>query len=261
MVATDVDLRLWKSKMAVGRMAYDSGIFGQAVHHFRRALSLIEQKGLPEELLSRNLVDLAKALGSMGQFEEGERLLNEALSLDIRDHATDVELIEDYHQLSLLYWRAHKPELSVQAVKKAWELLQKDPEEVPDVLRAKLLKHRAVLASLQGKYDECEKLINEALDFIAGSEELGRFSVIYGDSLMVKLLMLIEKDRFTEAREIFPEAIKVLDVSRGEQHIKTLEFIESLLHLAREKGLDDDANRLEIEVNRVKAMLKKKEIF
>jgi tetratricopeptide (TPR) repeat protein len=249
--------------MAVGRMAYQSGFFPQAVHHFRKALDLINEKGLPQELLSRTLVGLAKALGSMGQFEEGERLMNQALSLDLSDQVTDVELIEDYHQLSLLYWRAHRQELANDALKKAWQLLQdhSNPEEVPDELTAKLMKHRAVLAALNGDNQKSEKLIDEALDFISGSPDLGKFSTIYGDSLMVKLTLLLEKEHFEEAQELLPEALKVLDVTRGEQHIKTLELVESILHMVKEKGREKDFAKLQIEADRIKAMLKKKELF
>lgn len=243
-------------------MAYDSGLFTVAVQHFRKALNLIESKGLPEELKSRTLVDLAKALGSIGQFDEGERLLREALILDQNERASGVELIEDYHQLSLLYWRANKQDLSRQAVEKAWQILDNlDDEEVPDELIAKLLKHRSVLAGLAGDYSACEKLINEALDFIADSHELGKFSTIYGDSLMVKIMMLVEVNRFEEAKELYPEAIKVLDVSRGETHVKTLEFIEALSHLTHEKGLEKAASYLDSEADRVKAMLKKRESY
>lgn len=247
--------------MAAGRMAYQSGFFPQAVHHFRKALDFIEEKGLPQDLLSRSLVDLAKALGSMRQFEEGETLLKRALSLDLQNRVSEVELIEDYHQLSLLYWRANRQELATEAVQKAWQILNEHAKGVPDELRAKLLKHRAVLAGLAGDLRSSEKLINEALEFIGGSPELGRFSTIYGDSLMVKLILLIEKDHFEEALEILPEALRVLDVTRGEQHIKNLEFIDSILHLAKEKGRDKDLCKLQAEADRIKAMQKKKELF
>lgn len=258
---SDADLRLWKAKMAAGRMAYESGFYTQAAQHFRKALSLIEEKGLPQELESRTLVDLAKALGSIGQFEEGERLLQRALDLDQKDNASNVELIEDYHQLSLLYWRAQKEDAACAAVDKAWYLLEKDPDGVPDELTAKLLKHRAVLAGLRSNYEDCEKLINQAIAFITQSPELGKFSAIYGDSLMVKLMMLTELDRYDEAKELYADAIKALDVSRGETHVKTVAFFESLAHLAREKGLETEADFLESELNRVKAMLKKRVLY
>lgn len=257
----DVDLRLWKSKMAVGRMAYESGFFTQAAQHFRKALAIIDEKGLPSELLSKTLVDLAKALGSVGQFDEGERLLTQALRLDTQDNATDVELIEDYHQLSLLYWRAHKQEPAVAAINKAWSMFEENPDNVPDELRAKLLKHRAVLSGLSGDYANCERLINQAIDFIRSSLDLGKFCSIYGDSLMVKLMLLIELDRFDEARELYPEALKVLEVSRGETHVKTLAFIDALAHLAQEKGLNEESEFLHSEAKRVRLMLKKKEIY
>lgn len=261
MAAEDLDLRLWKSKMAVGRMAYDSGLFTLAVQHFRKALSLIEERSLPSDLTSRTLVDLAKALGSAGQFEEGERLLKEAISSDEHNNVSLVEVIEDYHQLSLLYWRANRQELANEMVSKAWQMLKQHPKDVPDELTAKLLKHRAVLAGLADNFQKAEKLINEALEFIAGSPVLGKFSSIYGDSLAVKIMILIEVNRVEEAKELFAEALKVLDVTRGETHIKTLQMIEALNHLAHEKGMKEEEVLLQQELDRIKAMQKKKAAY
>lgn len=254
-------LKQWKGRMAVGRMAYQSGLYTLAAQHFRRALQLVEENKFPDAVRSRTLVDLAKTLGCCGNFDEGERLLSQAISLDQSGHASVVELIEDYHQLSLLLWREHKTDPSDQACQQAWELLQANAKEVPDELTAKLLKHRAVLAGAKGAYGEAEKLINKAIDFIAASQELDRFAPIYGDSLMIKLMILTEQDRFDEARDIYTEAIKVLEVSRGDTHVKTLEFLEALLGLANEKGLDKAASYLDSELKRAKSILKMKEVY
>ncbi len=147
------DIRLWKTKMAVGRMAYEAGQFSQASQHFRKSLNIVEEKQLPDELLSQSLVNLAKTLGTIGSFDQAEEYLQRALRLDevscqLDDELT-VELIEDYHQLSLLYWREGRASLAEQPLAKAFELLKAHPN-VPDELKAKLMKHRVVLAELSG---------------------------------------------------------------------------------------------------------------
>ncbi|MBX9689968.1 MAG: hypothetical protein K2X27_24875 [Candidatus Obscuribacterales bacterium] len=254
----DKDLRLWKSKMAVGRMSYDLGLYPQAVHHFRTALSLFEAKHIPQELLSRNLVDLAKALGSMGHFDEGEELLNKAIRLDTEDCVSSAEIIEDYHQLSLLFWRANKQGAAEDAIAQAMKLMSESKESIPDELIAKLKKHKAVLSVLNKDYRNAEKLIDDAILFIASSPVMGKFSPLYGDCLMVKLMMYMETERFEEALALYPEALKILDVSRGETHVKTIAFIEAIEHLSEEKGLHEEAATLKKELARLKEMSRKK---
>ncbi len=247
--------------MAVGRMAYEAGQFGQAAHHFRMALQLVKDQLLPDELLSQSLVNLAKTLGTMGSFDEAEKHLHAALGLDELNCKVDdeyvVELIEDYHQLSLLYWRENKPSLAMPLLDKAFELLKSHPN-VPDELKAKLLKHRVVLIELTGDYLNCEKLINEALEFIVRSEQLGRNALIYGDCLIVKIMLLTELDRYTEAIEIYPIANQILETSRGVAHPKDLEILEKLAELAKRKGLVKNAEALHEQAEKMKSQLKKR---
>jgi tetratricopeptide (TPR) repeat protein len=253
------DLKLWKTKMAVGRMAYEAGMFRQASQHFQRALDLVEEKKLPDELRSQTLVNLAKTLGSIGRFDEGEKLLRRALQIDETTANVDadfaVELIEDYHQLSLLYWRAGKPDLAQQPLKKAFDLLATH-QDVPDELTAKLMKHKAVLAELSGDYKLCEKLLDEALDFIRESSELGKHSSLYGDCLMVKVMLLTDLDRYDDAVEIYEEAKQILEISRGAAHPKMLELLEALIELAHRKGRTKEAEALHKQACDIKTLLK-----
>ncbi len=260
----DADLRLWKTKMAVGRMSYEAGQFKQAAHHFQGALDLVEEKHLPDELLSQTLVNLAKTLGSIGRFDEGEKLLHRALQLDELTSNSDEEfvvvLIEDYHQLSLLYWRAGKPDLAGPPLHKAFELLHAHPN-IPDELTAKLMKHSAVLAELSGDYKLCEKLVNEAIEFISTSCQLGKHSIIYGDCLMVKVMLLTELDRYDEAIEIYREAKQILDITRGVAHPKMLELLKGLAELDSRKGLIPAAASLREQAEKIKRLLKEQDKF
>ncbi len=260
-MSSEADLRYWKSKMAVGRMAYGAGMFRLAARHFMKAKELIEERNLPESTLSPTLVSLAKSLGSFGQFDEAEPLLQSALKIDESATASDpaliVELIEDYHQLSLLYWRAGKADMARAPLDRAFSLLKMHPD-VPDELTAKLLKHRAVLAEISGDYELCEKSINEAIDFILESKDLGKHSLIYGDCLLVKVTLLTEFDKYDEAIELYREAMQILAMIRGDAHPKLLESLEGLAALASKKGLERAAANLHQRAEHVKADLRKK---
>lgn len=256
----EADLKLWKTKMAVGRMAYEAGMSRQAAQHFQRALELVDEKKLPDELLSQTLLNLAKSLGSLGRFDEAEHMLRRALQLDEQNSASDadffVELIEDYHQLSLLYWRSGKADLAGEPLKKAFELLAQHPK-VPDELTAKLLKHKAVLAEFSGDYKLCDKLINECLNFIRESHELGKDSALFGDCLMVKVMVLAELDKYDEAIELYQEAKQVLEFTRGLAHPRIAQMMEALAVLAQRKGLLSSAEELRREEAEVKELISK----
>lgn len=259
----DAQLRLWKNSMTVGRMAYESGSYMQAVRHFRKALNLIDEAGLPDALLSPTLVNLAKTLGTINQFPEAEMLLERALKLDERESVMDddlkVALIEDFHQLSLLYWRAGKLRLSESALLQSLNILTISEISIPDELRAKLMKHRAVLTELAGDLKKSDREIDQAIQFIHDSPSLGKFSSIYGDCLMVKVMILVREDKYKDAVSLYHDASQVLACSRGDMHFKNLNLLEDLEKLALSKGLTRAAENLKKEAKHVKEILQKRE--
>ncbi|HEY9788471.1 MAG TPA: tetratricopeptide repeat protein [Candidatus Obscuribacterales bacterium] len=229
--------------MAVGRMAYDAGFYDQAVRHFRMALALVEPGGLTDSLRARSMTDLAKSLSALGKFDEAEQLIHEALKID-EGQKSYAERAEDYHQLSLLYWRSGRKDASLRFAKMAFELAQKAGGDVPDELKAKLLKHFAVLSEQAGNLADAERYLNQAIDFIEGSSQLGKHSMIYGDVLLVKVLFLAEQGRYDEAEELYPHAIQIVEMTRGIHHPRVAEA----LSIFKEMGdgvaeLDDDTRR------------------
>lgn len=261
---SETEIHLWQAKISAGRMAYQSGLYPQAARHFRAAMEMVQEKDLPEDLLSISMLNLAKTLGSIGEFAEAEELLKKTLSYDESEFAVDrsmaVEVIEDFHQLSLLYWRASRLENAQQALQRAVDLQGKFAD-IPDELLAKLLKHQAVLAELKGDLPQSEKLINKAINFILDSKVLGKYSTIYGDSLLVKVILLTEQNRFDEALANYREGMHVMELAHGEMHPKIVEHLEVLGKLAAKKGFDDTAEHLLKKAAHMRAALKKKDMF
>ncbi len=261
---SESEIHLWQAKIGAGRMAYQSGLYPQAARHFRAAMEMVKEKDLPADLLSISMLNLAKTLGSIGEFAEAEELLKKTLSFDESEFAVDstmaVELIEDFHQLSLLYWRASRVENARQALQRALELLSKS-KDIPDELIAKLLKHQAVLAELSGDLQQCEKMVNKAIAFIAESKVLGKYSTIYGDCLFVKVVLLTEQNRFDEALENYREGMHVMELTHGEMHPKIVEHLEVLGKLAAKKGFADTADHLLKKAEHMRLQLRKKDAF
>lgn len=228
MIDSNFGLKLLKnfsSKLAVGRMAYDSGYFTQALRHFSSALQLANENGLDDDLKGCALLGAAKATAALGNFDQAKSFLNQALVIHEADDGSLVEEAEDYHQLSLLYWRGGNTQMAGQIAKKAWDLADRDPK-TPDELKAKLLKHFAILAEQEGRSEECEQYLNKALDYIESSHQLGKQSSIYGDVLLVKVLLLLEQKRFDEASELYPQALQIVEASRGLTHPRVKEVVD-----------------------------------
>lgn len=214
-----------RARLAVGRMAYDAGSFSQAARHFQLALNAIEEHNLPDFMRAKALLGMAKSTAAIGDFGRAKVLLEKALLIDEADHQSLVDEAEDYHQLSLLYWRSGDIAQAMTIAKKAWELAVNEPD-CPHVLTAKLLKHFAVLSEQSGNLAECEEYLNEAIDFIEDSSQLGKQSSIYGDVLLVKVLLLVEQNRLQEAFDLYPHAIQIVEFNRGPAHPRVQEILE-----------------------------------
>ena len=218
-------LRRWQTRMAVGRMAYDAGYYTQAIRHFRLALEFLESSGLNSSLKARALTGLAKSLSAIGKYAEAEPMIHEALNIDEGRTDAVAECAEDYHQLSLLCWRRGQNVESLKYARKVLELTKKEGYDAPDELKAKLLKHLAVLAEQSGDFAATEHYLNQSIEFITCSDQIGKQSMIYGDVLLVKVLFLAEQGRYEEAADLYPQAMQIVAMRRGLEHPRVEEAV------------------------------------
>jgi tetratricopeptide (TPR) repeat protein len=210
-------LKALSARLSVARLAYDAGSFAQAAKHFQVALSMVENSCMPECFRGRALLGLAKCHAAMGDFSKAESLIEKVVVIDEADPGTTTDEAEDLHQLSLLYWRKGQLDLSFEFANRAYQIAVVAPD-CPDELIAKLLKHFAVLSEQMGLLDDCQRYLNQATEFIEDSSALGRQSSIYGDVLLVKVLLLVEQNHLDKALELYPHAIQVVEFNRGPKH-------------------------------------------
>lgn len=241
----------WQTRMAVGRMAYGAGYYAQAIRHFRLALDLVESNGLADKLKARSQTGLGKSLAALGRYAEAEPLILEALEIDEANPDALAGCAEDYHQLCLLCWRSGRDSESLNYALKAMELAKRAGADAPDELKAKLLKHLAVLAEQSGHATQTEHYLNQAIDFITCSNQLGKNSMIYGDVLLVKVLFLAEQGRYEEAAELYPQAMQLVSMTRGLDHprveeainiFKDLEQSSTMLNAAKTEKMENLKN-------------------
>ncbi len=237
-----LNLKRAHATISVGRMSYEAGYFRQAAHHFRSALTWLDKTdGSDVESRSQALIGLAKSLAAVGDFDAAEELIGQAVILD-RSGPCAGEA-EDYHQMSLLYWRSGRTEMAMRCAQRAMELAEADPA-TPDELIVKLLKHFAVLAEGNGALDECERNLNLALETIDQSTQLDKQSSIYGDILLVKVLMLCEQGRMSEASELYDQAITIVEMNRGISHPRVREVLDLFKFLSSGTGALPDKREI-----------------
>lgn len=248
-------LKRFSARLAVGRMAYEAGSFSQAARHFQMALTMATENSLPIELQARAELGLAKSLAATGKFDTARALLEKVVQEDSEDNFWKVDEAEDYHQLALLYWRSGQNDLSLQCAQQAWKIAE-TTEDCPHELTAKLLKHFAVLAEQAGHYVECEKYLDQAIDFIEGSPQLGKQSSICGDVLLVKVLLLVDQNRVKEAMELYPRAIQTVEINRGRTHPHVLETLSMFKDFENNRAEQETAE--ELQQGLLQAQLKSK---
>jgi tetratricopeptide (TPR) repeat protein len=241
------DISHWKTRIAVGRMAFDAGFYSQAARHFRMALALIREDSSSPELLSINLVCLAKALSCLGSYTEAEQLINEALQIDTASQDNLLQLARDYLELSSIYWKEHKAQLSEQYAYKTLELLsalnKKEKEkQVQSIARA--LKLLAIIKDEDNNYDEGLKLIDQALTLLEHSHQ-GTKSEAYGEALMVKVMLLIDKGEIEQVESMLDDAIQLIELHKGQFHPQLAKVMAMLAEHTKNTGRQDFASQLE----------------
>jgi tetratricopeptide (TPR) repeat protein len=224
------DISHWKTRIAVGRMAFDAGLYSQAIRHFRSALKLLRHDTANSELISINLICLAKALSCSDQCNEAQKLAEEALQIDIVSADNLLQLVRDYLELASISWKQHRIEQAESYGRKVLDLFNtldiKDRcAHAQSIARAyKLL---AIIKGENKNYDEGLKLIDKGLGILENVSQ-GIKSEAYGEALMVKVMLLIDKGEVEQVQSILEEAIELVELHKGLFHpqlIKTMGVI------------------------------------
>ncbi len=248
------DIAHWKTRIAVGRMAFDAGFYNQAARHFRTALELLKnQKDPSSELLSINSICLAKALSCLGHYDEAELLINEALKIDTAHQENILQLALDYLELSSTCWKQHRQEQGETYAHKALELLNSlDKREKENHITsiARALKLIAIMKGERGDYTEAIKTIDKALTTLEHSQE-GSTSQAYGEALMAKVMLLVDKGEIEQIEPILDDAIQIIELHKGIFHPQLAKVMHALAQHVKQSGKIDMGIALEKQAQEI----------
>lgn len=226
--------KLWSTRLAVGKMAYDMAYFGQAVRHFTKALDLAKANHFGEEELSSSYLALGKALACMGRYQEAEGNLSKALEIDERSPERSIERATDYVELALFYSRTGRIDEAADYNARAISLLD-HLDNTPASLLAKALKQLAVIKAEQHDFDLASLYIDRAIEALE-KEGGQKQSLIYGESLMVKTIVLLELGDTEGAQALYPQAIQTIELNRGPFNPKLANMMDMFSELTAETG-------------------------
>ena len=238
-MSTTTDVKHWKSLMAAGKMAYMTGDFLQSARQYSRALRVAEEQGMDGALLAEPLIHLSVCLSARRDYTEAERLLQRALAA-AQFEGDPVLLAYTYHELSVLMWRTGRDAESRQMNDLALDNLDSSEDEIPD-LRVNTLKQRAVLLANARQYDEAQKLLDTAMEIALSSPDHGKHSLLYGQVMITKALLCIDLHKFDEARDLYLQAIQIVEMCWGPHHPKVADLYDIFAGRARDVGKENVA--------------------
>lgn len=238
---TQADIGLWKTRMAAGRMAADSGSYLEGARHFRMALELAK-RNLEPSLKARALNGLARCSGGLGKNEEAEKFLHEAISIDQSEGPSNaIELAVDRLQLAALLREKGDQQQARQVAQTALDDLS-NCDDVPNELLVALMRQLAITQLETGHYQDCELEIEKALNVATAMHGVGRDSLPYAQLLMVKVLLLIDLKRIEDAEQLFHDAMQTIQIHRGPHHPRNAEFMQVLARHLAAVGHEDVVN-------------------
>jgi tetratricopeptide (TPR) repeat protein len=232
-VLKSAELGQLKSSMAAARMAYGAGDFHLCARHYGRAIELAEQNGLAGAIVAEAFIYLSVCLSARKEFQEAETLLNKALSISQADlHGDAIILALNYHELSVLYWRTGREQGAREMNNRALAALDDTAPNLAE-LKVMILKHKAVLLSDEQRFKEANAALETAMDICLRSKELGKNSLAYGQTLITKVLLCIDTQRFDEARELYFQAIQIIEMCLGAHHPKVADLYDIFANHAK----------------------------
>jgi tetratricopeptide (TPR) repeat protein len=251
--------KLFATRMAVGRMAYDMGYFGQAVRHFHTALELAGKENLPAPSLADANLSLGKAYACQGRYKEAEEYLTKALNLDAAeaDRPRSIEQAMDYIELALLYSKTARKEQAIDYNKRAISLLDK-LKTSPVEQKAKALKQLALIYCEEQEYEEAMAHISIAVDALEKAGGLKQ-TLIYGECLMVKSIVLVELGDIDSAREIYYTAMQTIELNRGPFHPKVANMMDMFSEMTAQAGRTKASEILAKKASKIRKVISRQE--
>ena len=160
------DVRLSDTLSALGGLARDKENLAEAVGYFERALAALRAANSPPSDVASAMDNLGDVYGLLGRFDDGERMLKQALDLFNRSFGKDAESTPNYdkvlNDLGNLYLDAGRLLDAEAAMRRSLAITRARHGEA-HLNVAGTMGNLATVLEHEGRYSEAEKLYQQAL--------------------------------------------------------------------------------------------------
>lgn len=160
------DVRLSDTLSALGGLARDRENFGEAVGYFERALAGLRAANSSPLDVASTMDNLGDVYGLLGRFDDGERMLKQAIDLFDRSFGKNAEAAPNYdkmlNDLGNLYLDAGRLPDAEAAMRRSLAITRaRNGDAHPNVAGA--MGNLATVLEHEGRYAEAEKLYQQTL--------------------------------------------------------------------------------------------------
>lgn len=190
----------------------------------REGYPLPHEKNLTSANLKvRILYFQADAYLRLGQYQKAEEVLTQAKTLTANDKSFNEELVHINMMLSVVARKDGKRQEAIQFLSEALEKLETLPEEIINLLKARILNNQATMLAEDGKFEEAKKKFEEAIKFAKG--DLKIYSICQLIDIMLDRVEIEDHDA----------ALKLLDNEIEQEKEITKRNIFEVILLQRQK--------------------------
>jgi tetratricopeptide (TPR) repeat protein len=233
------DSNLFLTKLRVGDLAYQRGHVKVAISHYKAVRNWAEQEGERNfEIIA--LVKTAICLSATKRLDEAEKLLCNAVTLEVQHLLNSNEAALLHHEFSILLFRLNRIDEGFREEEKALECLRQ-ADSVDSKLLVLVLKQLVVYLSRLGEFSSAEFFIEDAMRLARSSPEMGKASLIYGQLLATQAILRIDQKRFDEARQLYEQAITLIHIHKGEWNPKVADLYRIIAKSLANAGQTDQS--------------------
>jgi serine/threonine-protein kinase len=193
------------------------------------------------DIRSRLLATLGAIHGNLGEYEEGEALLREALAIEESRIGPDSPtLAGPIRRLGWTLSQEGKLEEADAVLARAEPLAARLGDR--GIERAAVLHHRMIIRGQQGRFEESEALGREALAI--REEVLGPDHRDTGLTLAMLGLAVLDAGRYREAEGLLDRALKIEEANYPEDHPLVVQCVVNLATARKELGRYREAEEM-----------------
>ncbi|QPF93409.1 CHAT domain-containing tetratricopeptide repeat protein [Bradyrhizobium commune] len=161
------DVRLSDTLAALGGLARDKENYQEAAGYFERVLANLRAANAPPVDLANAMDNLGDTYGRLGRFDDGERLLKQAIDLLDRSYGQNAQAAPNYDEifnnLGSLYKDAGRFAEAEAAMRRSLAIVRaRSGEDHPNT--AATMGNLAIVLEQEGRYTEAEKLYQRVLE-------------------------------------------------------------------------------------------------